>query len=310
MCGGGCFRVRKAELRAAGRGHLAGLGTLLAISLILGLYWYGRNYLLTGNPFHPMGIDIGTRTVIDGVHNNIPISLTQLADNLESLWAKLGDRSGPIVPDLPNTTGWGWIAYGVGVPTMIWATIRVRQVRVLVLGFIFSLLVLFLSARASPWNMRYATWFPAVLCLTAACFLQALPSTWRGERRALGLLLVVGAVMNVLPTLNYGRVPLGDFARMLAKPALERSAAGLYFTIGDTYEFAVGTVPDDEVLGYNVDGNGFIYPLFGPGYTQRLVYVPLRTTDSCSAIHDAVRSRGTRWLFMGTTDWRLVDRCP
>jgi hypothetical protein len=183
-----------------------------------------------------------------------------------------------------------------------------RHVRVLAIGFVLSLLVLFLSARASPWNMRYATWFPAVLCLTAACFMQALPSTWRGERRTLGVLLVVGAVMNVLPTLNYGRVPLEDIRRMLAKPPLERSAAGLYLTIGDSYEFAVGTVPDDEVLGYNIDGNGFIYPLFGPDFAQRLVYVPLKMTDSCQGIVDAIRSRGSRWLFMGTTDWRLVDR--
>jgi hypothetical protein len=114
--------------------------------------------------------------------------------------------------------------------------------------------------------------------------------------------------MNVLPTLNYGRVPLDDIRRMLAKPALDRGAASLYFTIGDTYEFAVGTVPDDEVLGFNVDGNGFIYPLFGPGYTQRLAYVPVQIEDSCQQIGEALRARGTRWLFMGYTDWRLTGR--
>ncbi len=274
----------RAELRAGNALRKVALIGVLGVSLFLGLYWYGRNLALTGNPFYPMGIEVGAETVIAGAHNNFPLSLARLAENLASLWTKFGDRSSPIVPDLPNTTGWGWIAYGIGLPTMVWAVIRVRHVRVVVLGFILSLTVLFLSARASPWNMRYATWFPAALCLTAACFLQALPSAWRGERRALGFLLVVGAVMNVLPTVNYGRVPLEDFARMLAKPALERSAAGLYLTIGDTYEFATGTVPDDEVLGYNVEGNGFIYPLYGSGYTQHVVYVPVGTTDSCRAI--------------------------
>lgn len=305
---GQILRTARAELQHAGSGHRWAIGGLLAVSLMLGFYWYGRNFLLTGNPFYPMGIDVGSTTVIEGVHNNIPISLSQLADNLESLWGKLGDRSGPTVPDLPTTTGWGWIAYGIGVPALVWASIRMRHVRVLAIGFVLSLLVLFLSARASPWNMRYATWFPAILCLSSACFLQAMPRDWQGERRALGFLLVVGAIMNVLPTLNYGRVPLDDIRRMLAKPALDRGAASLYFTIGDTYEFAVGTVPDDEVLGFNVDGNGFIYPLFGPGYTQRLAYVPVQIEDSCQQIGEALRARGTRWLFMGYTDWRLTGR--
>ena len=298
----------RAELQAGSARRKAALACLLGVSLFLGLYWYGRNFALTGNPFYPMGVELGAATVIAGAHNNFPLSLARLAENLASFWTKFGDRNGPIVPDLPNTTGWGWIAYGIGLPTTVWALIRLRLVRVVVLGFIVSLAVLFLSARASPWNMRYATWFPAVLCLTAAGFLQALPSEWRGERRALGALLVVGIVMNVLPMLNYGRIPLEEFKRMLAKPALERSAASLYMTIGDSYEFAVATVPDDEVLGYHVSSNGFIYPLFGAGFSQPIAFVRFDRTTPCPQIVEALHAAGTRWLFMGYTGYREVDR--
>jgi hypothetical protein len=305
----GLRRAVAAQIRGASRPRLAGLLGLVVISLFLGLYWYGRNYALTGNPFYPMGIELGATTLIAGVQNNFPISLDRLAENLASFWAKLGDRSGPIVPDLPNTTGWGWIAYGIGLPTLVWAAVRLKPVRVVALGFVVSLMVLFLSARASPWNMRYAIWFPAVLCLTSACFLQALPASMGGERRVLGGLFVLGAVMNVLPTLNYGRIPLQDFARLLSKPALDRSAASLYLTVGDTYEFALATVPDDEILGYHVDPNGFIYPLYGPHLSQRIAYVPFASTDRCETIRDAVRAVGTRWLFAGyDIDYRYASR--
>ena len=302
------FREAKSELNQGGTRRKAALAAFLATSLLLGLYWYARNLALTGNPFYPMGVEMGTATVIAGVHNNFPISLARLAENLASFWTKFGDRSGPIVPDLPNTTGWGWLAYGIGLPTMVWALVRLRIVRVVVIGFIVSMAVLFLSARASPWNMRYATWFPAMLCLTTACFLQALPSELRGERRALGALLVLGATLNVLPTLVYGRIPLDEFKRMLAKPALERSAAGLYLTIGDTYEFAVATVPDDEVLGYHVSSNGFIYPLYGADLSQPVAYIPFGPTTPCPQLVEAVQEAGTRWLFLGYTSWRDVDR--
>ena len=302
------FGGAKTELQVGGARWGAALAGLLGVSLFLGLYWYGRNVALTGNPLYPMGVEVGTTTVIAGVHNNFPLSLARLVENLASFWTKFGDRSGPIVPDLPNTTGWGWIAYGIGLPTMLWALVRLRLVRIVVIGFIVSLTVLFLSARASPWNMRYATWFPAALCLTAACFLQALPTFWQGERRMLGILLVVGAVMNVLPTLNYGRIPLQEFERMLAIPAFERSAASLYLTVGDTYEYAIATVPDDEVLGYHVSSNGFIYPLYGAALSQLVAYVPFERTTPCPQIADAVRAAGTRWLFLGYTGWRYADR--
>ena len=304
--------VRKsvaAQIRAASGQRRAGIVTLLVVSLFLGLYWYGRNFALTGNPIYPMGIEVGATKLIAGVQNNFPVSFARLADNLASFWDKLGDRRGPIVPDLPNTTGWGWIAYGIGLPTLVWAVVRLKLMRIVALGFVVSLLVLFLSARASPWNMRYAIWFPAVLCLTSACFVQALRAGLGLERRVLGGLFVLGAVMNLLPTLNYGRIPLQEFARLLSKPALDRSAASLYLTIGDSYEFALATVPDDEILGYHVDPNGFIYPLYGPSFSQRIAFVRFAWTDNCETIRDAVRSVGTRWLFLGyDIDYRYAGR--
>jgi hypothetical protein len=304
--------VRKsvaAQIRAASGQRRTGIVSLLVVCLFLGLYWYGRNYALTGNPIYPMGIEVGATKLIAGVQNNFPLSLARLEENLVSFWDKLGDRRGPIVPDLPNTTGWGWIAYGIGVPTLVWAVVRLKRVRIVALGFAVSLMVLFLSARASPWNMRYAIWFPAVLCLTSACFLQALPAGLGVERRVLAGLFVLGAVMNLLPTFNYGRIPLQEFARLLSKPALDRSAASLYLTIGDTYEFALATVPEDEVLGYHVDPNGFIYPLYGPGFSQRIAFIPFVWTDDCETISDAVRSIGTRWLFLGyNIDYRYAGQ--
>ncbi|MCJ7513409.1 MAG: hypothetical protein MUO23_10625, partial [Anaerolineales bacterium] len=297
---GGCWRqvlaTSRAQLRAGGRRIWIPLVGMVAVSLFLGLYWYGRNAVLLGNPFYPMGIEFGSAPIVPGVHNNFPVSLTRFLENLEVFGYKFGDRQGPILSDLPNVTGWGWIAYGLGIPTLIWCLVRLKVTRAVIAGFLVSLAVLFLSARASPWNMRYATWFPAVLCLTTTCFLQAVPDAYRLERRVLSALLIIGATLNVLPTVNYGRIPIDEFSRMLSKPALERNAASLYLTIGDTYEFAVAKVPPGETLGYHVNANGFIYPLFRADFSQRIVYIPFENSGSCETLSRVMVDRGTRWL--------------
>jgi hypothetical protein len=57
------------------------------------------------------------------------------------------------------------VAYGLGLPALAWSVWRRSGARVLLAGFVLALLVLFFSSPTSPWNMRYAIWFPALLCL-------------------------------------------------------------------------------------------------------------------------------------------------
>ena len=144
------------EYRALGLGHRAVVLLVLACGVLLGSYWNIRNWVATGNPFYPYDVLLAGKTIFQGPESEFRLSLGELAANLESFASKFGDKLDPIHPDLPNTTGWGWFSYLIGVPAAAWALIRRPRGRPVVAGFVLSFLSLMLSTGPSPWNMRFA----------------------------------------------------------------------------------------------------------------------------------------------------------
>jgi len=286
------------QVRRARPGLRLGLVALLLAGMFLGGYWNVRNWVLTGNPFFPYGVTVGDQQVLQGADRTAHLGLDRLVSNLENLGAKFGDRLSPILPDLPYTTGWGWFAYGLGLPALGWALLRKPEIRPLIAGFTLSLLVLFLSDRPSPWNMRYVIWFPAVFALSFAAYLDWLPEFLDGYRRALIVLLTIAMGLNFVMTINEGRVGPEDFQAMLSRSIWEREAAYLRLTVPEEYAHALEFVPRDAILGYNVTGNGFIYPLYRADFSQRLAYIPLTGDETCDEVAHALEVHGTRYLFI------------
>jgi len=288
----------RADLPRRFREHGVLLSLLLAGGLCLGLYWNLRNWILTGNPFYPYGVTVADRAILDTGLGGFHFDLGNLAANLQVLAAKFGDKAMRIVPDLPGTTGWGWVAYGMGLPAAVWAWIHAPKFRSVAAAFILSLLILLLSSPTSPWNMRYAAWFPAVLALGLAVFAERALRVSGGVRTAFAALLCVNLAMNTAMTLNYNLIPLEAFRNMLARSVWDRHAGLLHVRAPVEYESVYQFVPVDAVLGYNLTANGFVYPLYRADFSQRLVYVPFTPTDSCVSIAQAMASRGTRYLFV------------
>lgn len=138
--------------------------------------------------------------------------------------------------------------------------------------------------------------------------MEGLGPASRLVRWAFAGLLTAACALNVSMTLNYNIVSPDDFKAMLNKPALQRQASDLQVTVPPEYAMALALVPPDAVLGYNVHGNGFTYPLYRADYSQHLVYVPIPPGSTCDSIADAMRARGTRYLFVApehTEDWIL-----
>jgi hypothetical protein len=251
------------------------------------------------------------RMVFAGPDSEFRLSLGELGANLESIAAKFGDRLDPIRPDLPNTTGWGWFAYAVGLPALAWALVRRPQVRALAAGFGLSFVLLMLSTGPSPWNMRFAIWFPAVFALGFAELADSIPTTLP---RAVSfglvgyLLLLLG--LNFASTLNYNRVPAEEFRLQLGLPVRERHAARFPDNMPDSYALAVEVVPPEAVLGYNVHGNGFVYPLYLADFSRRIEYIPFGNAEGCAAIAQTMAARGTRYLLVAPehTEDRLIAR--
>lgn len=271
---------------------------ILGAGLFLGGYWNVRNWVITGNPFYPYGVAIGGASVLPEGDRTARLNLARLESNLQSLGEKFGDTKQPVSPDLPNTTGWGWFVYGMGIPVLLWGLIRRRHVRGLTITFGLGLLMIFLSDRPSPWNMRYVIWFPALFSIAYA---EWVDSIWEAKRTIIlvaMLLTFITMGLNYAMTLNYGIISPDQFQQMLERSVWNRQSATLKVNMPAEYENAIVYVPKDALLGYNVGSNGFIYPLYRADFSQRIVYVPFGPNDSCAEIVHAMSSRGTRYLFV------------
>ena len=285
----------RSELRGRPKAaYLLALG-LLASGLVLGSYWYARNEVLQGNPFYPYGVTLAGAQVEGGPGASFHLDLPTLWENLQLTAGKFGDKQSRITPDLPNTTGWGWVAYGMGIPALLWALVRKPTFRALGLGFLVSGLTLLLSSPTSPWNMRYMVWAPALLCLALGAAYDGVIRSPRSTS-AFALLFVACLALNFTTTLNYNLVKTDQLKSMLARPFWDRQTAYLDVHVPYEYENALVNVPAEAILGYNVHANGFVYPLFRADFSQRLAYIPIQPDQSCGDIARTMQAAGTRYL--------------
>ena len=111
-------------------------------------------------------------------------------------------------------------------------------------------------------------------------------------------LFVLCLALNISMMLNYGKVSVERFDVMLHRPVLHRESASLKLNVPNEYENVIDFVPKDEILGYNLHGNGFIYPLYRSDFSQQLVYVPFSSKDTCAQVAQKMRDHDTRWLFV------------
>jgi hypothetical protein len=280
----------------------------------LACIWYARNWVVTGNPLYPYGVQVGGSALISGSSDSARVTWDDFATNMSSLLDRLGDKRRRISPDLPETTGWGWVAYGLGVPALIWGLVRSRRQRILAVGFAIALVLMVQASPTAVWMTRFLSWVPALLCLSVGEVMQEFDPASRAARWGFVGLLSAACGLNVAMTLNYNTISLDDFRTMLSLPALDRESSAFGETVPDEYAAALEIVPRDTILGYNVHGNGFTYPLYRADYSQRLVYVPIPDGSTCGSVADSIEARGTRYLFVApehTEDWilTLLNQC-
>ncbi len=295
---GQIFRSARAAFTQMDRGARLGLLGLGLVGLFLAGYWNVRNWALTGNPFYPYGVSIQGADVFDAGDRTAQFSAQRLGANLQLLRERFGDSAGPVQPDLPDVTGWGWFTYGLGLAALLWAIVRRKEFRPLFAAATTSLLFMMFSIRPSSWNMRYLTWYPVVAAVAFALWYDVLALGGRWYRVGFAALAVIACSLNFAMTVNYGRIDSGGFALMLERPLWQRQAAVLKLNMPEEYEHALVQVPNGATLAYDVGGDGFVYPLFRADFSQKLVYVPVQADLSCDRLADHARSLGADYLFV------------
>jgi hypothetical protein len=72
---------------------------------------------------------------------------------------------------------------------------------------------------------------------------------------------------------------------------------------------ALEPIPGGGLMGYNIHGDGFTFPLYGADDSLRIVYIPIPLGSTCAHITEAMEARGTRRLFVASehTEQRILS---
>lgn len=272
---------------------------VVGISLLLGFYWYLRNWAQFHNPFYPADFRLFGRFIFGTGQE--PSSLAQPGPSLRSLMEslrqlftyKIFDSRGAINADLNDITGWGWFAFACGLPALVYSLSFSKKIRILAIGWGLSLVGLLLFVLPDQWNMRFTLWFPALFAIAFVLSLRRLRlplmrTIWIG-------LAVVCMLLNFVARLNLGRISPTMFARMGALSPLRRSTAQLQLYIGPRYKNALALIPLNETIGYNMNEGGWVYPLYDADFSRNLQYLSI---DEGTDVPEKMQAYGVKYLFL------------
>ncbi len=286
---------------------------LILGSTLLGSYWYMRNLVVFGNPFHPTDVRMGSHLIFGtgdavqyGPGQRGSASLKGLWENSRSLVTdRILDQHDQFNSSLSNMTGWGWFNFVCGLSALAYALIFGRQFRLLIVSFILSLLALFAFISTDPWYMRFTLWFPVIFALSFAFLLSNLSNKWL--RAILMALALLCTALNWIAVLNVGEISVDDFRRMVQLPALKRSTAELTHHYEGAYRKTLQLVPEDEIIGFCFPNNGWAYPLYDSDLSRRLRYIPVEDMQFIQSM----KEHNVHYLFVERItpeETELIDR--
>ena len=240
----------------------------LAPIVVLGSYWYLRNWIHFGNPFYPFALKIfsgGAR---------------QLGSGFAALWANLRllpPRWLDAIYDYYNydRQGYGpqWIILGVpGTAFLLAISIRQKlkdNIR-LILFFIFTFLFFIFLWPPDPWSARLALFVPAIGAVSLG---YVLANFSRRSRKLVKYLILSVIFWSALHTaLPFYFFP-PRFHRLLSLPQQRRTTANLGIFLSPAYLFIDKYATPEDRIGYTVHGDAFTYPLFGSQLRRRIYYL-------------------------------------
>jgi len=175
---------------------------------------------------------------------------------------------------------------------LAYALIFAGRLRLLIIGFIISLLALFTFISVDPWYMRFTLWFPIVFALSFAFLLSNLSCKWL--KVPLIVLALSCTMLNGVAVLNVGRFSVDDYRKMMQLPVLERSTAEFTDHYKGAYRKTLQLVPEDEIIGFCLPNNGWAYPLYDSDLSRNLKYVPIEDTQ----FMQFMKRQNIRYLFI------------
>ncbi|HXU11642.1 MAG TPA: hypothetical protein VN898_06725 [Candidatus Binatia bacterium] len=236
--------------------------SLAAGGMGIGVYWYLRNLVWFGNPFHPLGT-----SEIDN-----PVAV-QFGPRVSSLWTNLADLvnvriydQGYLGANIDDIAGWGPLAFACGLPALVIALRSGPLFRRLTGCLLVSLGTSLLFSRSDPWHLKYVLYFPVLLTLAAAWFAERNLVFARISWAALGCCFVA--------TLLPYDLPWKDFKGLARQSWSERSALSL-----------LKASVEEKKVGCFGGFTAHAYLLYGPDFSREVVY--LRVSSAADLVSEA-----------------------
>lgn len=318
---GGCGADRRTSHQTVRRTVCRAMGDLIRFvppALLIGGWWYLRNWRLTGNPVYPFSLDLPGGIAFPG-----PLDTRKYLD-----WGQ----------DLFVAGRWGWLLYpltdqAIGRPFYALGTGLGPQFLAFALpALLLAFPVLFARRGTGP---AWMLWLQMPLGLAAFFWLQP----FKDGRYLLPLVgpaaALLGLVLGRLPCrarelAGWGLVLCYGYSLAASLP--EIMPAGNRFALRELRDrravldshqlYGIGWGPmgmgwfyadrltgDGAAVAY--DGLSLPYPLFGRRLQNRVVYVPPADSDA-GRWRDRLREAGVGWLYL-TDDsggWDLARGRP
>jgi hypothetical protein len=289
-------RTRPASLRR--------LAVAVVPALLLGSYWYARNWIDTGNPFEPFRIEVAGHVVFDGpltfggvatqpslgAGSPWPVAVVRSWATDARFWHQgsydYQQRAGGLGP------AWTWI----GLPLLVPFTVVLARRRNATLAAVAVTAAVFV-VQPYRWWARFTIPLAALGAVAIVVTATLLGRRARGVLKVATLgLAAVGVVLatfEVDPASRSASISARHVLALVGKPRADRTVGQLFFP---EYR-AVEDIPTDATVYVDLEAPQvrFVYPFFGHDLDRRVR--PVRG--------DAVPPRDA-WVVTGQD--RPVDR--
>jgi hypothetical protein len=233
---------------------------LAAGALLVGAFWYLRNWVVYHNPIYPMGPG-GIKGLASGtVLQRVGPSWSSLRDNVTCfLDIRIYDAITAPNALCSNNYNWGPAGFALGAVAAVPILREDRLLRRIALGLAVAVLGVFISVELDRWNTRFVVFLAVLPAL-------ALARLWE-RYRFVAVLGCAALLIQVASTTVPGNMVPGMMRSLVRQNWRER----------------VAQPPPPEApsarIAYSCEDFALVYPLYGPEYDRGVIYLRDRTPE-------------------------------
>jgi len=245
-------------------------------SILIGGYWYIKNWVLYGNPVYPMEISLMNVTIFKGLYNGI-------IDPAPDIILRLSPIERPLYVWLEKVryylydsrfSGFGPIWFILSLPSIAFCLVRsMRRGR---FGFLFVAMVVIITFVLYPrnWNTRYVIFVVGLGALSIGMMLE-----YFSDKRVLKM-ITFSLVLYTALTSNSPAITPEQIKRFIHLPSSRRTIVehdpfNIHLQARQEYgywDWIRHHIKEGDVLAYTFEPL-FMAPLWNGAYSNRVIYV-------------------------------------